>query len=96
MKPIAYCFSNDLKTVALSAMKLEALQMMVRDLLPENLKEECNVIDYNKHVLTLGVSSPEAFSALRFMTTLICNGLRKDKGVYQLASVKLKFLSDMP
>ena len=92
MRHITRCLNSKLTTICQQAIKLEELNAKINQYLPEELREQCTVGSFNNCCLVLVISNPEWALQLRYSLPELRDTLRRDAGLHQLASIKIRVL----
>ncbi len=89
MRSISRCLNKQLADICQRSVQLEELANKVKQLLPENLAEECLVGSFNKGCLLLTTTNAGWASQLRYAIPELRDKLRAEAGMYQLTSIKV-------
>ena len=94
MKHITRCLNAKLVDIYQRAIKLEELNVKLRDYLPIELHEHCHAGCFNTGCLTLVTDDPVWASQLRYFLPQLRDKLRVEAGIYQLASIKITLVTE--
>lgn len=94
MRSISRCFNSQLADICQRSIQLEELSNKVMQLLPANFVPHCKVGSYNKGCLILTTTDAGWASQLRYVIPELRDKLRKEKGMYQLSSIKINVVSE--
>ncbi len=89
MKKISRCLNPKLADICRRTIQLSALNELVRQHLPETLKNQCWVGSFNEGTLLLCLDNPVWASELRYFLPELRDALRTTGGLYQLRAIKL-------
>lgn len=89
MRRIRQCLNAKLAEIYQQAMILDELSTKVVNRLPEQLRAYFSVGSFNHGCLVLITQDPVWASQLRYHLPELRDRLRKDEGIYQLASIKI-------
>jgi hypothetical protein len=74
----------------MKALVLEELSQKIAQFLPEQLGKQCSVGSFNKGCLLLTTNDAAWATQLHYYLPELRDKLRKEAGLYQLASIKIK------
>lgn len=80
----------------MKAFVLEELSQKIAQYLPENLASHCSVGSFNKGCLLLTTNDAAWANQLHYFLPELRDKLRKEAGLYQLASIKIKIHDTRP
>lgn len=89
MHHIGQCFNPKLAEIVKQVAKLAELNRIVREYLPERLREYCMIGNFNRGLLTLNTTDSVWATQLRYLLPELREHLRKEAGLYQLTSIKI-------
>lgn len=92
MKTIKHCINSRLLDLCSRAMKLETLNLRIKNFLPEELQPVCQVGSFENGCLTLITPDAVWATSLNFLKSELRDFLRKEGGLTQLASISIKIL----
>jgi hypothetical protein len=90
MRRIDQCFNVKLQEICQQAKRLDELNFKIRQYLPELLRTQCQVGSFAQGCLILTTTDPVWASHLRYYIPELRDRLRKDGGLYELSSIKIK------
>ena len=94
MRRISQCLNTKLAEIYQRAIILDELNAKVISMLPEQLRGHFSVGSFNQGCLVLITQDPVWASQLRYHLPDLRERLRKDAGIYQLASIKISVSAD--
>lgn len=94
MRRIRQCLNAKLAEIYQQALILNELSPKVVNMLPEQLRGHFTVGSFNHGCLVLITHDPVWASQLRYHLPELRDRLRKDEGIYQLASIKIHVSAD--
>ncbi|KTD79192.1 DUF721 domain-containing protein [Legionella waltersii] len=92
MQSINKCLNKQLSDICMKALVLEELSQKIVQFLPEQLSKHCSVGSFNKGCLLLTTNDAAWATQLHYYLPELRDKLRKEAGLYQLASIKIKIL----
>ncbi|MCA0404144.1 MAG: DUF721 domain-containing protein [Proteobacteria bacterium] len=90
MQQISRCLNQQLISICNKAEVLKELDGHLQSYLPGSLKGHCRVGSFEKGCLIITVTSSSWATELHYFLPELRDKLRKDGGLYQLVSIKLK------
>lgn len=94
MQQIGQCFNKQLRTIYQQSTELNALNVLLKTYLKENLRAHCYAGSFNKGRLVIIVDAIWA-TELRYELPALRDRLRNDAGLYQLIAVDLKIVAEL-
>ncbi|WP_133130390.1 DciA family protein [Legionella yabuuchiae] len=90
IRPINRCLNAKLVEICNHAMKLETVNQIIKSYLPSSMKDYCSVGSFNNGCLKLILTEQIFASELRYSLPNLRDTLRREAGLFQLASIKLE------
>ncbi|WP_058523352.1 DUF721 domain-containing protein [Legionella birminghamensis] len=86
--------NKQLAEICLKSAEIDKLNTEVKKYLPEHLSPHCQVGSFSRGTLTLHIHNPAWATELRYCLPDLRDSLRRESGLYQLASVKIAVASE--
>lgn len=93
MKRIHYYLNTQLMEISNRVIQLEELNNKLQTHLPSYLREHCHVGSFNNGCMVIMVNNAAWASELRYNLPELRDALRKEAGIYQLASIKITMIT---
>ena len=90
MQLIKHALNPNLKIIYQHTQQIISLNKIIKQYLPQNVQEHCNVGCFQNGCLNLIIDNPIWAAELRFYLPQLRDKLRQDAGLYQLSSIKIK------
>lgn len=94
MQHIGQCLNPKLAEIIQGALQLKELNAKLFEYLPQHLRAHFSVGSFNQGCLVLVTDEPVWASQMRFHLPELRDTLRKNAGIYQLASIKINVSTD--
>ena len=94
MQRISQCLNTKLAEIYKRALAIDHLNETIIQYLPENLRDHFTIGSFSNGNLVLITTNPIWASQLRYHLPDLRDTLRKDAGLYQLASIKINIAAD--
>ncbi|MCC5792444.1 MAG: DUF721 domain-containing protein [Legionellaceae bacterium] len=90
LRRVNQCLNSNLVKICLRSYQLEKLQDMVRQVLPDSLREHCQVGSFQQGQLIILVNDACWATELKFLLPQLRDRLRSEYQLYQLSGIQLK------
>jgi len=94
MRRIDKCLNDKLVKIYQHSVKINELNYMLSDFIPEALRKHFTVGSFDKGCLILITTDSVWASQLRYYLPELRDRLRKEAGIYQLGSIKINLSTD--
>lgn len=94
MRRVNQCLNPRLTEIIHHALQVKSLDIKLSEYLPAHLREHVTVGSFNQGCLVLTTLDPMWASQLRYLLPELRDALRKNAGLYQLASIKINVCAD--